>query len=220
MKQSLQLKSFAVIMRRLYVALVLLSISACSSTTLVSRWSDVHYKGPQFNNVLVIGVIRDDIKRRYYEDEMVKIIRANGGQAVTSYNYIHDLGTVDDKAKIIAIVKKTGVDSVIISSLEGVDKEQRTVPARVDYVPTMGYGGYGRSGYYGYYRSSYQAVYHPAYTVTNTIVRLETRLYEAVTEEMVWAGTTESLNPDSIDQIIKETADVIGSDMRKHGLIK
>ena len=216
MKQNLQLESF-VIMRRLFVALVLLSISACSSTTLVSRWNDVYYKGPQFNNVLVIGVIMDDIKRRYYEDEMVKIIRANGGQAVTSYNFIHDLGTVDDKAKIIAIVKKTGVDSVVITSLEGVDKEQHTVPARVDYIPTAGYGGYG---YYGYYRSSYQAVYHPAYTVTDTIVRLETRLYTAETEKMVWAGTTESLNPDSIDEIIKETADVIGSDMRKHGLIK
>jgi len=81
-------------------------------------------------------------------------------------------------------------------------------------VPTMGYG------YYGYYRSSYQAVYQPGYTVTDTIVSLEIRLYAAATEKMVWAGTTESLNPGSIDKIIKETADVIGSDMREHGLIK
>jgi hypothetical protein len=223
MKQKFQLGAFSAVINRLAVVLVLLSIVACSSTTLVSRWSDVHYKGPQFSNVLVIGIINDDIKRRYYEDEMVKIIRAKGGQAVTSYNFIHDLGTVDDKSKIIAIVKQTGVDSVLITSLEGVDKEQRVVPARVDYVPAMGYSGYrgyGRSGYYGYYRSSYQAVYHPAYAVTDTIVRLETRLYEAVTEEMVWAGVTKSENPDSIDEIIKETADVIGSDMRQHGLIK
>jgi len=213
MKQNFQSRSFTVI-SRLYVALILLSISACTSTKLVSRWNDVNYTGPQFNNVLVIGMIKNDIKRRYYEDEQAKIIRSKGGQAVTSYNFIHDLGTVDDKAKIVAIVKKTGVDSVVITMLEAIDKEQRIVPARVDYAPTPGYG------YYGYYRSSYRTVYQPAYTVTDTIVRLETRLYAAETEKMVWAGTTESLNPDSIDEIIKETADVIGSDMRKHGLIK
>ena len=214
MKQTLQLKSFAVKTSRLYVALLLLSISACSSTTLVSRWNDATYTGPQFHKVLVIGMIKEDIDRRYYEEEQAKIVRAEGGQAVTSYTLIPDLSTVDDKTKMIAIVKQTGVDSVIITSLQAIDKNQRTVPARVDYRPAMGHG------YYGYYRSSYQAVYQPAYTVTDTIVRLETRLYAAATEEMVWGGITESLNPDSIDEIIKETADVIGSDMREHGLIK
>ena len=88
------------------------------------------------------------------------------------------------------------------------------MPAQVDYVPTMG------RGYYGYYRSSYQAVYQPAYTVTDTIVRLETRVYAASTAAMVWAGITESLNPESTESIISETADVIGSDMRANGLIR
>ena len=217
MKQNFRLRSYTAIINRIIFVLVLLGVSGCSSTTLVTRWNDTNYTGPQFNNVLVIGVIKDDLKRRYYEDEMVKIIRSNGGQAVTSYTFIHDLGTVDDKAKILAIVEQTGVDSVVITRLEAIDKEQRVVPARVDYVPTMGGRGYG---YYGYYRSSYQAVYQPAYTVTDTFVRLETRLFAAVSEDMVWAGVTESLNPDSIDEIIKETADVIGSDMREHGLIK
>lgn len=214
MKQILQLSSFSATINRICVILVLLSISACSSTKLVTRWNDTNYIGPQFNKVLVIGMIKDDIKRRYYEDEQAKIIRARGGQAVTSYTFIHDLGTVDDKAKIIAIVEQTGVDSVLITALQSIDKEQRTVPARVDYVPTMGYG------YYGYYQTSYQAIYQPAYNVTDTIVRLETRLYAAATEDMVWAGTTESFNPDSLDEIIQETADVIISDMKKHGLVK
>lgn len=214
MKQILQLSSFSATINRICVILVLLSISACSSTKLVTRWNDTNYIGPQFNKVLVIGMIKDDIKRRYYEDEQAKIIRARGGQAVTSYTFIHDLGTVDDKAKIIAIVEQTGVDSVLITALQSIDKEQRTVPARVDYVPTMGYG------YYGYYRTSYQTIYQPAYNVTDTIVSLETRLYAAATEKMVWAGTTESFNPDSLDEIIQETADVIISDMKKHGLVK
>ena len=214
MKKILQLKFFTVITSKFFVVLLLLSISACSSTTLVSRWHDSNYTGPQLKNILVIGMIRDDIKRRYYEDELVKIIHANGGQAVTSYTLISDLGSIDDKDKMSAIVKQTGVDSVVITSLQAVDKEQRVVPARIDHVPTMG------NGYYGFYRSSYRTVYQPAYTVTDTIVRLETRVYATTNEEMVWAGITESLNPKSILKIIQETADVISNDMQEHGLIK
>jgi hypothetical protein len=48
---------------------------------------------------------------------------------------------------------------------------------------------------------------------------MESRVYSAKTDEMVWGGVTESLNPDSIDTIIQETAEVIRNDMHKHGLI-
>jgi hypothetical protein len=213
MKTIIQSKPFTALIIRVSLILALLSISACSSTKLVSSWHDSDYDGPQFHNVLVIGMIKNDIKRRYYEDELVKIIRAYGGQALTSYTLIPNLGSIDDKEKINAIVKQLSVDSVIITSLRSIDKEEYTIPARVDYVPTMG------RGYYGYYRSSYQTVYQPAYTVTDTVVRMESRVYSAKTDEMVWGGVTESLNPDSIDIIIQETAEVIRNDMHKHGLI-
>ena len=143
-----------------------------------------------------------------------RIHRNNGGQAVTSYTLIPDLASIDDKTKMTTIVEQIGVDSVVITSLQSIDQKQRTVPAQVDYIPTMG------RGYYGYYRSSYHAVYQPAYTTTDTIVRLETRVYAVATKAMIWAGTTESLNPGSADSIIKETADVIRKDMQEHGLIQ
>ncbi len=215
MKQIFKWKSFATVIIRLSIIFALLAISACSSTKLVSRWHDIEYSGPKLKNVLVIGIMKNDIQRRYFEDELVKIIRDNGGQAVTSYTLIPDLASIDDKAEMTAIVKETGVDSVVITSLKSIDKEQRTVPARVDYIPTMGGGGY-----YGYYRSSYQAVYQPAYTTTDTIVRMETRVYATSTATMVWAGMTESMNPGSTDSVISETADVIRSDMQENGLIR
>ncbi len=214
MKHLIHPKVSTIALIRFGIVLALLGISACSSTKLVSRWHDTHYSGPQFKNVLVVGIMKDDIKRRYFEDELVKIIHNNGGQAVTSYTLIPDLASIDDKAKMINLVKRIGVDSVVITSLKSIDRQQRTVPAQVDYIPTMG------RGYYGYYRSSYQAIYQPAYTTTDTIVRLETRVYSTATEAMVWAGTTESLNPDSADSIIIETADVIRSDMKENGLIR
>ena len=214
MKQTLNSKLSATAIIRFSIVLALLGISACSSTKLVSRWHDTGYSGPKFKNVLVIGIMKNDIRRRYFEDELVKILRNNGGQAVTSYTLIPDLASIDDKTKMTTIVEQIGVDSVVITSLQSIDQQQRTVPAQVDYIPTMG------RGYYGYYRSSYHAVYQPAYTTTDTIVRLETRVYAVATKAMIWAGTTESLNPGSADSVIKETADVIRKDMQEHGLIQ
>ena len=58
-------------------------LTACTTTKLVTRWNDTEYKGPMLEKVLVVGVMKDDIKRRYYEDEFVKKITSGGRQAVT-----------------------------------------------------------------------------------------------------------------------------------------
>ena len=191
-------------------------VTACTTTKLVTRWHDAEYKGPPLEKVLVVGVMKDDIKRRFFEDEFVKKITSGGRQAVTSYTLMPDLKAVDDKEELVEIVKKAGADSVLVTTLKAVKKEEREVPPRVDYVPTMGMG----FGYYPYYMNSYQAVYSPGYTTVDTIVQLETRVYALPTEDLVWAGNTESFNASSAEKIISETADIIVSDMKSSGLIK
>ena len=204
--------------------MIFAGLTACTTTKLASRWNDTEYKGPLLEKVLVVGVMKDDIKRRYYEDEFVKKINAGGRHAITSYTLMPDLKAVDDKEELVAIVKKAGADSVLITTLKAVKKEERDVPPRVDYVPTMGMGyggmGMGFGGYYGGYYNSYQAVYSPGYTTVDTIVQLETRVYALPTEDLVWAGNTESMNASSAEKIISETASIIVNDMKSSGLIK
>lgn len=210
--------------RTMLMFVMLVSITACTSTTLATRWNDTEYKGPLLEKVLVVGVMKDDIKRRYYEDEFVKKIKAGGRHAVTSYTLMPDLKEIDDKEELVAIVKKAGADSVLITTLKAVKKEEREVAPRVDYVPTMGMGyggmGMGYRGYYGGYYNSYQTVYSPGYTTVDTVVQLETRVYALPTEDLVWAGNTESMNASSADKIISETAGLIINDMKSSGLIK
>jgi hypothetical protein len=191
-------------------------LTACTTTKLVTRWNDTEYKGPMLEKVLVVGVMKDDIKRRYYEDEFVKKITSGGRQAVTSYTLMPDLKAVNDKEALVEIVKKAGADSVLVTTLKAVKEQEREVPPRVDYVPTMGMG----YGYYPYYMNSYQAVYSPGYTTVDTVVQLETRVYALPTEDLVWAGNTESFNASSAGSIISESANLIVTDMKASGLIK
>jgi len=195
---------------------VMAMLTACTTTKLVTRWNDTEYKGPMLEKVLVVGVMKDDIKRRYYEDEFVKKITSGGRQAVTSYTLMPDLKAVNDKEELVEIVKKAGADSVLVTTLKAVKEQEREVPPRVDYVPTMGMG----YGYYPYYMNSYQAVYSPGYTTVDTVVQLETRVYALPTEDLVWAGNTESFNASSAGSIISESANLIVTDMKASGLIK
>ncbi len=146
---------------------VLLGLVSCSSKTrLYERWHDETYTGPKLQKVLVLGVFKDDIKRRSFEANFVKLVAAAGKQAVAGYTLMPDAEDSDSKEEIIAAVKKSGADSVLITSFKGVIEKEREIPPRVEYIPSMG-GGYGRYGYGygGYYGSTYAAVYRPGLSI-------------------------------------------------------
>ena len=202
-------------------SLILLGLSACSSQTrLYERWNDEQYSGPMLNKVLVIGIFKDDIQRRSFEANFVNEVNAGGKQAIAGYTLIPESENYHSKEDILAAVKKTAADSVLITSYEGSIEKKREVAPRVDYVPNMGgYGHYGR-GYRGYYGSRYAAVYRPGYTITDTIVQLETRVFSVADEKLVWAGKSKSINASSGEKIVKDLVKLIVKDMRESNLIQ
>jgi len=191
-------------------------LSACSTTTLINRWSDPDFKGPVLKKILVIGIIKDDIKRRSFEQEFASLITTADRSGVASYTVLPDLESVDKKEEVLTAVEKTDADGVLVVTLQGVSKEKRNIPPSIGYVPTIGFG-YGMFGYYG---ASHSAVYRPGYTVTDTVVRLDTKLFSAATEKMIWAGKTESFNPKSAQIITNELAKLLITDMKKSGMVK
>ncbi len=212
------LKRFA----RFFISVSLLGFASCATQTkLYERWHDAEYSGPKLQKVLVLGVFKDDLRRRTFEATFSKEVDSEGKHAIAGYTLMPEKEDFDTKEDILAAVNKIGADSVLITSFKGVVKEQRDVPARVDYVPRRG-GGYGRYGYGygGYYGSTYEAVYRPGYTVTDTIVQLETRVYSVKTEKLIWAGKTKSVNASSSEAVIKELAALVIKDMKNSGLIK
>ncbi|MGB5281683.1 MAG: hypothetical protein WBN37_10240, partial [Arenicellales bacterium] len=125
-------------------------IAGCSTTSLVNSWSDPKYAGPALQKILVIGVIKDDIQRRSFEEEFSKLISGNGRTGIASYTLMPDLQSADQKEEVLAVVDKVGADGVMIVTLQGVSKEQRDVPPSVNYMPSAGIGyGMGMYGYYG-----------------------------------------------------------------------
>ena len=192
-----------------------LLLVGCSTTELVTRWSDPEYAGPALHRILVIGLLKDELHRRSVEDALARRLQEAGVEAIPGYRLIPEPQSVDDEAKLKRLVKESGADGVLIARLKGVDKEETYVPPRTDFVPAMGLG----YGYYGYYHMSFQAVYQPGYTRTDTIVRLETQLFSAAEEKLLWAGETRSFNPGSAATVARELAQLVVKEMRESGLL-
>ena len=198
------------------ILLLTLGATGCTtSTKLTQSWQEPTYKGPVLSKILVIGLSRDDINRRFFEDEFSKKFSESGTQSMPSYALIPNPEDHNDQAKLESAVKEAGVDGVLIAELKAVDKEEKYVPPRMDWVPGPAYGGY-----YGYYYPTYRQVYTPGYTKQDTIARVEIRLFTGRENQLIWGARTETVNPSSVKKAVSELADIATRDMQGRGLIK
>ncbi len=190
-----------------------LALVSCTSTKLSSRWSDNQYQDGPLRSILVIGLFDSDVNRRVLEEGLIDRLAKNGVTAIPSFRLVPDLGETDEEQELKQLVADSGAEAVLIARLKGIDKEETVVPPRVDWVPSVGYG------YYGYFQTAYHAVYQPGYTRVDTIVRLESKLFSTPNDRLIWAGDTDSFNPESAAVVVREVADTIVSDMEESGLV-
>ncbi len=209
-----------VLYKRLSVLLLLvvgLSLMAgCSSTKLVDSWHASDYQAEPFKRILVLGIMQTELQRKTYEDSFVARITTGDVVGIAGYTLMPNRQDYDDKEEIEAAVKKANADAALIARFIGEEKQERYVPPTYHHTPAFGY----RHGFYDYYGMSYQAMYTPGYTITDTVVKLETTVFSTDTEKMVWAGATSSFNPSSTKKVVKENADLIVADMKKAGLLE
>jgi hypothetical protein len=200
-----------------FFVLLILVLQGCSSTKLVTSWSDEKYQGEKLSKLLVIGVFKDDLMRRHFEDQFAARLAQDGRKAEASYVYMPDMQAYREREKLEALVRKLGADGVLITALKDVENRKKYVPPRVDYVPGGPWGGYG---YYGYYYQTMQPIYTPGYERTDKVVQLETRVFAVKTREMIWGGATESFNPSSSGKVVDELVRLVVSDMKNAGLLR
>ena len=54
---------------------------------------------------------------------------------------------------------------------------------------------------------------------TDTIVSVETLVYSFVQDKLLWAGMSETMNPSRADELVRELAGKVASQMEKEGLL-
>jgi hypothetical protein len=195
--------------RLLLLAGLAICLGACVSTSLIDRWKDPGYNGPPLHKVLVVGVQKDDGRRRLWEDGMVAALLHQGVQASASWvGFPSKAPSADELA---ATAGRDGFDGVLASHF--VSASQRTY-----WMP--GYAGVGfgwRWRYFGYW----DAVYAPGYAETEQRADYQTDVFtvDGGGGKLIWTGITRSVDLSSTHSITDEISRVLVPALTKERIL-
>lgn len=200
-------------LRNPFVLLMLgaLLVTACASTQINSVWKDPSYQ-TRPAKVMVIGVAKNPLNRRLFEDEFVVQLKARGTEAIASYTVLPDKQQ-DDQVAIAAKVTELGTDTVLITRLVSKKTVQSYVPG-IAYFPPPYYGTW--PDYYGY---GYNYMYSPGYIIEDEYAVIESNLYEAKNDKLIWAASSETGISGLNQHLIKSYIGNMVSTMAEHGLL-
>lgn len=190
--------------------------AACASTTFQSSWrapgsEPLNFKG---KNVAALVVSKDESVRYGAEDALAREITAHGAVGVAAYSII-PRELIQDKEKAKEFLEKAEVVGVVAMRVVGQDKEiSASAPS---YWVGPSYATFWGGGYYGW---GWGGVYDPGYLRTDTIVTVETLVYSLPQDKLVWAGRSETTNPEKVGPFIKELVGKAAAELKKQGLIR
>jgi len=196
------------------LASLALAASAHAGTKVLDSWADAQYGKMKFKNVLAIVATKDASLRRTAEDEICKnVVKTTCTRGYT----ILSEADAGDKDKAIAKIKEGGFDGVILLRALGGDggMTREAGAARPTYYWTF-------YTYYGYWGASWGVPYvaaNTSYTKAQTFMTLETNIYDLATDKLVWAGSTQTKNPDSARELVKDATKAVRKDLKAKGLV-
>jgi len=200
---------------RLIGAFIVLALAACATTTqFVNTW-----KAPdaaplalrQGDTVVAMVISRNETNRRSGEDAFAAELSRRGLRVIPAYTVL-SVDQAMQKESALQTLRATGaVAAFVVRPLQ--TTRQATFVPPTYYAP----GPYGSWGpYYGY---GWAAPYSPGYVVTDTVIRLEVLAYDLRQEKLVWAGQSETSNPESLDDFVRSVVKAAAREMSRAGVL-
>jgi hypothetical protein len=196
------------------LASLAVAASAHAGTKIVESWADAQFGKLKFKNVLAIVASKDASLRRTAEDEICRnIVKA---PCTRGYTLLPE-ADAGDREKAIAKIKEGGFDGVVVLRALGGDggMTREAGAARPQYYYT--FATY-YSSWYGSWGVPYIAA-NTSYTKAQTYITLETNIYDLATDKLVWAGSTQTKNPDSARELVRDVTKTVRKDLKAKGLV-
>jgi len=192
------------------LSLVAFVFAGCNSASVERTWKDPSVQKLEFKKILVLAPSTDGANRRIVEDTVVKTLPA--GSAIPGYTVLADADSSRQLALVREAAKRSDVDGIVVLRLVANREELSYTPGVAYPVPYVTLGGYWNYGPRPF------ALAAPIPT-SDRIVVIETNIYDARTEKLVWSGTTESFNPGSLEKLVTDASHAVLAELRKQKLI-
>jgi hypothetical protein len=180
-------------------------LAGCATTKVTTAWRAPGAAPFAFTKVLAMVATPEQTLRRVGETEICKRVAPT---SCTPSFELFPAGAAPDVAQAKARVRAAGFDGAIVFRLLG-QREQQT------YVPPP----YGPS-FWGFYGRGYPVMTSAGYVRSDTLVKVETTVYDLQDDRAIWVGTTETLNPKDAVELVDGVATAVAADMREHGLLQ
>lgn len=186
---------------RLLACALLLALTGCGSTRITDAWQSPKFEGKMLDNVLVVGVTQNKTKRILFERAFVSALSAKGIKSTASYDVIG--GATPTRESVSKYLANSNIRYVIVSQYSGKETTAEYVPESVTTYYTGPY--YPSFGSYWSHNDT-TTMTREAYVSTRSQVVLTTSIYDAKSEQLVWAGRSNTFEAHSIAHASNELA--------------
>lgn len=204
---------------RLALLVALFLAAGCGSgTQLTNVWRDSNDFGPPLKKVVVIAAKRDELRKRVWEDAFTRELRGAGLDATPAYTSLE--GDVVDTTAARQFLLDGGYDAVIVVRSMGRDTRTSIIPGttRTEAIDTY------YDPFWHQFRTVYEETRTPDIEETENIYFNETSVFRPASDptkkgHLVWAGTSESVDPQSSQEAADATAKKVILSLQANGVI-
>jgi hypothetical protein len=186
---------------------------AAADFKFLSTWKPPEAAATSFvgKKVATLVIADDDGLRVSGEEALARELEARGITAVAAYRIVPkpELASAE-KAK--PWFDKASVEGVV--AVRPISKEKVR-----EYTPATWTQPY-YSSFWNYYGYGWGAYYSPGVDRVDTVVVLETLVFDITANRLVWASVTETKNPKELQPFISDLARATLKEMQKQGLAK
>jgi hypothetical protein len=201
------------------VALSVYLYSCISSSTVITGTWKKDDSSKNYNHLLVAALTNTASSKAILEQSLAQNLRDNGLVVSKSIDILPPkfIDDRDQKMQLLDSVRGRGIDALLTVSIIDKKTETRYVPGTYDYAPYPTFGYYGT--FWGYYDHWYPRFQEPGYYTEDNVYFIETNLYDAKSEELVWSAQSQTYEPINLQTFADEFAKNIISRLIKENII-
>ncbi|HEY6506345.1 MAG TPA: hypothetical protein VIZ28_20355 [Chitinophagaceae bacterium] len=190
--------------------IVFLVLSSCSPNVKVTNsWKNVEVLSSsqkKYTSIFISAFTANMNAKVTVETALAKAAQSKGYKAVRSIDlFPGDISgkNVPDKDLVLRKIKQLGCDAIFTVAVVDEQSETRYVQGSfgvgIAYNPYAMYGHYGTYGHYNNYWYNSAMYTTPGYYSTDKTYFLESNLFDAETEKILWSAQSKAVNPKNLE---------------------
>lgn len=192
------------------LVLSIILISCSSSTQLTDVYVDETFSGKEMKKILVVGLAKDEWKRKVYENEFRSQLLHHKVEVLLAWQEIPK-GEQLNKETYKKYFKDKNVDAVLVAIEGGESTDQTLYKGGASNVYV---------GFYGFYFSTAAVYYSPDYLAEEKTVHMRTNMYETTDGKLIWSARSQSYEPKSTKDVIQTVSHSVVDELYLSGFIK